>query len=159
VSRGALTGIRHAFTARRAAVAVATSALAALALAIAVVGRGCRVGDPGPDAAVHDLMQAARTGDRKAVFELLSPETQRRLDERAQNATSLVGASVRYTALDLISIGSFEDQPAPGELRVVEQYGDKAVVEIESSAGKARIALVKVDGRWRIDLPEYGSDF
>ncbi len=143
-----------ALTSRRGALAAATSALAALALAIAVVGRGCRVDDPGPDAAVHELLQAARTGDRHAVFELLSPDTQRRLDERAQNATSMVGANVRYTAIDLISIGSFDDQPAPTELRVVEQYGDKAVVEVESSAGPARITLIKIDGRWRIDLTD-----
>jgi len=147
-----------ALTSRRGALAAAASALAALALAIAVLGRGCRVDDPGPDAAVHDLLQAARTGDRQAVFELLSPSVQQRLDERAQNATSLVGANRRYTAMDLISIGSFDDQPAPTELRVVEQYGDKAVVEVESSAGRARIQLIKVDGRWRIELPEYGHD-
>jgi hypothetical protein len=147
-----------ALTSRRGALAAAASALAALALAIAVLGRGCRVDDPGPDAAVHELLQAARTGDRVAVFELLSPDTQRRLDERARNATSLVGANRRYRAMDLISIGSFEDQPAPTELRVVEQYGDKAVVEVESPAGPARITLLKIDGRWRIDLPEYGRD-
>jgi hypothetical protein len=147
-----------ALTSRRGALAAGASALAALALAIAVLGRGCRVDDPGPDAAVHELLQAARTGDRQAVFQLLSPDTQQRLEERAQNATSLVGANRRYRAMDLISIGSFEDQPAPTELRVVEQYGDKAVVEVESPAGRARIALLKIDGRWRIDLPEYGRD-
>jgi hypothetical protein len=123
-----------------------------------VVGRGCRVDDPGPDAAVHELLQAAHAGDRKAVFALLSPDTQRHLEERAQNATSLVGASVRYSAFDLISIGSFDDQPAPSEMRIVEQYGDKAVVELESPAGKARLSLVKIDGRWRIDLSQYGND-
>jgi hypothetical protein len=147
-----------ALASRRGALAAATSALAALALAIAVLGRGCRVDDPGPDAAVHDLITAARANDRKAVFELLSPETQRKLEERAQGATSLVGASVRYSAFDLISIGSFDDQPSPTELRVVELYGDKATVELESASGKARLSLIKVDGRWRIDLPDYGRD-
>ena len=146
-----------ALASRRGALAAGASALAALALAIAVLGRGCRVDDPGPDAAVHDLLAAARAGDRKAIFELLSPDTQRMLAERAQNATSLVGASVRYNAFDLISIGSFDDQPSL-ELRVVEQYGDKATVEIDSNAGKSRLSLVKIDGRWRIDLPAYGRD-
>ena len=147
-----------ALASRRGTIAAGFSALAALALAIGVLGRGCRVDDPGPDAAVHDLLTAARAGDRKAVFELLSPDTQRRLAERAQQATSLVGASVRYSAFDLISIGSFDDQPGPSSLEVVEQYGDKATVQVDSPSGKARIALVKIDGRWRIDLPQYGSD-
>ena len=146
-----------ALASRRGALAAGASALAALALAIAVLGRGCRVDDPGPDAAVHDLVSAARANDRKAVFELLSPDTQRKLEDRARGATSLVGASVRYSPFDLISIGSFDDQ-APIELRVVEQYGDKATVEIDGASGKARLALIKVDGRWRIDLPDYGRD-
>ena len=122
-----------ALASRRGTIAAGFSALAALALAIGVLGRGCRV-------------------------ELLSPDTQRRLAERAQQATSLVGWSVRYSAFDLISIGSFDDQSGPSSLEVVEQYGDKATVEVDSPSGKARVALVKIDGRWRIDLPQYGND-
>ena len=145
----------HALTSRRGAFAAGASALAALALAIAVVGRGCSVDAPGPDAAVHEFLQAARVGDRKAVFDLLSPDTQRHLEENAQAATSKVGASVRYSALDLISIGAFDDQAPPIELRIVTQYGDKAEFEIDGGAGKARLSLVRVDGRWRIDLADY----
>jgi hypothetical protein len=146
-----------ALTSRRGAFAAGASALAALAIAIGVVGRGCSVDAPGPDAAVHDFLEASRVGDRKAVFDLLSPDTQRHLEENAQAATAKVGASVRYTALDLISIGAFDDPPPRTELRVVTQYGDKAEVEIDAGAGKARLALVRVDGHWRIDLPDYGT--
>jgi len=147
-----------ALTSRRRTLAAAASALAAIALAVGVVGRGCRVGAPGPDAAVRALIQAARAGDRQAVYDLLSPATQGRLAERARKATALVGASVRYAPLDLISIGAFGDAPAPSDLDVVEDTGERATVEIETSGGTARLGLVRVDGHWRVDLPGYGTD-
>ena len=83
-----------ALTSRRGAIAAAASALAAIALAAAVLGRGCGVAAPGPDAAVKSLVQAARDGDR-------------------------------------------------------------AVVELGGPTGRARIDVVRIDGRWKIDLPAY----
>jgi hypothetical protein len=146
-----------ALTGRRRAAAAAVSVLAAVAIAGAVVGRGCRVAEPGPEAAVRGMLAAANEGDRRAVFALLSPATQAALEERAQRATELVGSNVRYTALDLIAIGSAEDVPAPTEIEVVDVSGGHAVVEVTSSAGNARLDVVKVDGRWRIDLPSYAA--
>jgi hypothetical protein len=146
-----------ALTGRRRAAAAAVSVLAAVALAVAVVGRGCRVTEPGPEAAVRGMLAAANEGDRRAVFALLSPATQAALEERAQRATELVGSNVRYTALDLIAIGSAEDVPAPTEIEVLDHRGNHAVVEVTSSAGKAQLDVVKVDGRWRIDLPSYAA--
>lgn len=143
-----------ALTSRRGALAAAASALAAIALAAAVLGRGCGVAEPGPDAAVKSLVQAARAGDRRAVWRLLSPATQAALEERARKATDLVGSSTRYTALDLISIGSSDDVPPPTDVRVVWREGDRAVVQIDGPAPD-QIDVVRVDGRWRIDLPAY----
>jgi hypothetical protein len=40
---------------------------------------------------------------------------------------------------------------------VLEDHGEHAVVELVSPAGRARIELLKVNGRWRIDLPQYGG--
>jgi hypothetical protein len=144
-----------ALTSRRRVSAAVLSVVAAVALAIAVVGRGCSVTEPGPDAAVRGLIAAANEGDQAQVFALLSPETQAALVDKAQRATELVGANVRYAATDLIAIGTAEEMSAPTEIRVVEQHGDRAVVEIVSSDGPARLELVKVDGSWRIDLPSY----
>ena len=79
-----------ALTSRRRAIAAAASAVAAMALAAAVVGRGCAVTSPGPDATVRSLVTAARAGDRKAVWQLLSPDTQVRLERQAKEATELV---------------------------------------------------------------------
>ncbi|HEX3760442.1 MAG TPA: hypothetical protein VHW23_17120 [Kofleriaceae bacterium] len=146
-----------ALTSRRSTLAAVASALAAAALAAAVAGRSCRVTQPGPEAAVRDLLQAAKAGDRDAVLELLSPATQDRLAAQARHATDLVGAAQRYTARDLISIGSSDGVPSPTDLTVLEEHADRAAVEVASPAGRARIDLVKQAGRWRIDLPQYGS--
>ena len=139
---------------RRSTLAAVATALAAMALAIAVAGRSCRVTQPGPEVTVRDMIQAAKAGDREMVFELLTPATRARLDAEAKHATDLVGAAVRYTAKDLISIGSSDGVATATDITVLEQRGDHAVVELVSPAGRSRIALDKIDGRWRIDLPQ-----
>lgn len=146
-----------ALTSRRSTIAAVASALAAMALAAAVAGRSCRVTQPGPEVAVREMLQAAKTGDRDAVFELLSPRTRTRLEAEAKRATDLVGAATRYTAKDLISIGSSDGVAPPTDITVVQERGDRAVVEVVSPAGRSRMELVKVEGRWRIDLPSYGN--
>ena len=146
-----------ALTSRRGALAAVASALAAMALAAAVAGRSCRVTEPGPEAAVRDMIQAAKTGDRDMVYELLTPAVRDRLDAEAKRATDLVGAAQRYRAKDLISIGSSDGVADPTDITVLEEHGDRAVVEVVSAAGRARLGLVKLDGRWHIDLPAYGA--
>jgi len=146
-----------ALTSRRSTLAAVASALAAMALAAAVLGRSCRVSQPGPEAAVRDMIQAAKTDDHNAVFDLLTPATRDRLAAQARRATDLVGASQRYTAKDLISIGSSDGVPDPTDITVIEDRGDHAVVELVSPAGRARVELLKINGRWRIDLPQYGG--
>jgi hypothetical protein len=147
-----------ALTSRRSTVAAVLSAFAAMAFAAAVAGRGCRVTEPGPEAAVRDMFQAAKTGDRDAVFELLAPQTRAHLEAEAKHATDLVGAAVRYTAKDLVSLGTSDNIAPPTDITVVDERGDTAVVEIVSPAGRARLSLIRVDGRWRIDLPQYLTD-
>jgi hypothetical protein len=142
---------------RRSTIAAVASALAAMALAAAVAGRSCRVTQPGPDVTVRDLLQAARTGDRDLVLELLAPATRARLEAQAKRATDLNGAATRYTAKDLISVGASDALSTPTHITVIEEREELAVVEIVSAAGRARIQLVKTGGRWRVELPQYGS--
>ncbi len=146
-----------ALPSRRSTIAAVASALAAMALAAAVAGRSCRVTQPGPEVAVREMLQAAKTGDRDAVFALLSPATRSRLEAEAKRATDLVGAATRYAPKDLVSIGSSDSVAPPTDITVVEERGDRAVVEVVSPAGRSRMELVKVEGRWRIDLPSYGN--
>lgn len=142
---------------RRSTVAAVASALAAMALAVAVAGRSCRVTTPGPEVAVRDLLAAAKAGDRDAIFELLTPATRARLEAEAKRATDLVGAAVRYTAKDLISIGASDGVAPPTDITVIDQRGDRATIEIVSPQGRARLELVKAEGRWRVDLPQFGA--
>jgi hypothetical protein len=102
---------------------------------------------------VRDLLQAAKTNNRDLVFELLTPATRDRLEAQAKRATDLVGAAVRYTAKDLISIGATDELSTPTDITVIDQRGDRAVVEIISAEGRSRLELIKIDGRWRVDLP------
>ena len=141
---------------RRSTAAAVASALAAMALAAAVAGRSCRVTAPGPEATVNDLVQAAKQGDRDTVYELLSPATRARLEAQAKRATDYVGGTVRYSAKDLISINT-GDPTTPTDVTVIRESSDTAQVEIVSSAARARLELVQIDGRWRVDLPEYGA--
>lgn len=141
---------------RQSTIAAVASAIAAIALAVAVAGGSCRVALPGPEVTVHDLLRAAQAGNRDAIFELLTPATQRQLGAEAQRAIDLNGASVRYTPKDMISIGSSATASTPKEIRVIEQRGDRATVEIVASAGKSRLHLEKWGGKWRIALPGYG---
>ncbi|MBP6837636.1 MAG: hypothetical protein KBG28_31835 [Kofleriaceae bacterium] len=143
-----------ALTSRRRALAAGASAITAVVLAAAVAGRSCQVAGAGPEDVVREMLAAARAGDRASVHELLSPQTRERLTQAAQRATDLVGASIRYTALDMISIGS-TDAPAPTDVTVVERLGDTAVVELVGPSGRARVRTVKVGARWRIELPDY----
>jgi HEAT repeat protein len=145
-----------ALSTRRSTIAAVASALAAMALAAAVAGRSCRVTPPGPEATVRDLVQAAKTGDRDAVFELLTPATRDRLEAEARVATDLAG-SARYTAKDLISIEAGDPSATPTDITVIEEHGDRAIVEIVSTAGRARLVLLHVDGRWRVDLANYDA--
>ncbi len=147
-----------ALTTRRSTVAAVASAIAAMAIAAAVAGRSCRVSQRGPEAAVRDMLQAARTGDLDTAFELLSPATRAGLEAQARRATDLVGASERFSAKGLVSVGSSDGVPAPTDITVLDELDDRAVVEIVSPAGRARVELVRVGGRWLIELPAYGRD-
>ena len=73
-----------------------------------------------------------------------------------ERATDLVGASIRYTAKDLVSIGSSDNIAAPTDITVLEEHDDRATVEVVSPAGRSRMSLVKIEGRWKIDIPAYG---
>jgi hypothetical protein len=147
-----------ALTTRRSTVAAVASALAAMAIAAAVAGRSCRVSQRGPEAAVRDVLQAARAGDVDTVLVLLSPATRAGLEAEARRATDLVGASERFAPKALISLGSFEGISAPTDITVLEERGDRAVVEIVSPAGRSRLELVRISGRWLVDLPAYGRE-
>jgi hypothetical protein len=144
-----------ALTSRRSTVAALVSIVAAMALAVAVAGRSCRVSQPGPEAAVRDMLRAAMTGDRDAVYDLLGPETHRRLEAEAKRASDLVGATLRYTPRDLVSVGSSEGLMLPSDIIVLEETDDRAVVLVVRGEDRERMELVRYDGRWLVEIQQY----
>jgi hypothetical protein len=141
---------------RRRAIAGATSALAAVALAAAVAGRGCSAEDETPTGVVRAFAQAARAGDREAIFELLGPQTRQRLTEAARRATHLVGGSRRFEPLDLISVGRMGERSVPQRFEMRQQGARAATVEaVDVSGNRSSITVVRVEGGWRVELPDY----
>lgn len=143
-----------ALSTHRRSLAAGASAITAIVLAVAVAGRSCQVEGTGPEQVVRQMLAAAKAGNRAAVHALLAPETQDRLAQAARRATDLVGTSSRYSALDMISIGS-SSAPAPTDVTVVERFEDSAVVELVGPGGRARVRTIRVGSAWRIDLPGY----
>lgn len=120
-----------------------------MALAVAVAGRGCGGEDDEPEAAARAFDEAARAGDRDAVFELLGPATQEALEQRAARASEL--DEHRYEPLDMVALGTGDDERASFELE--RRDGDSAIVNVVRG-GKVRgqLSMVRIDGSWRVEL-------
>jgi hypothetical protein len=132
-------------TKRRLMAAVATVTVAAM-LAVASSGRGCAVGDGTPAG-------AARAGDKRATWELLGPRTRARVVATAQAATEKVGGARRYGPLDVLDVTAREQSYEPTDVVTRTENGDAAVVDVLGPAGRRdELELVKVDGRWRVEL-------
>ena len=134
--------------------AVATVTVAAM-LAVASSGRGCAVGDGTPAGAARAFVTAARAGDKRATWELLGPRTRERVIATAQAATEKVGGARRYGPLDVLDVTAREQSYEPTDVvvRTKSDDGDAAVVDILGPAGRRDVLdLVRVDGRWRVEL-------
>ena len=137
---------------RRRALAATVTALAAVALAVAVAGRGCRADEDSPEGVVRAFDTAARAGDRDAVFELLGPNTQRALTERAHRASEL--GEKRYQPADMVGL-SAPDQAPRAQFELEHRDGDRAIVGVIPDRGdRTRMTVVRVKRRWRVELLE-----
>lgn len=137
---------------RRVLAAVATAA-GALALALVATGRGCAPLDSTPDGAARAFVEAARSGDRHAVWQLLGPESRAELEIAARAATDNVGGTRRFAPLDVLDVGAPTGPTGPTGFRVLERRGDQATVEIaRADGGRDHLRAVRVRGRWRIEL-------
>jgi hypothetical protein len=142
---------------RRVLAAVATAA-AALVLALVIGGRGCAPVDATPDGAARAFVSAARSGDKKAVWVLLGPDTKKRLEAAAVAATDNVGGKRRFGPLDVLDVGAGDTAWSPSGYRVLDHHGDAARVEVQGERGqKSVLSLVRVDGRWRVELGAAGT--
>lgn len=149
---------------RRRAITLVASALAAVALAAAVAGRACSVEDYSPEGAARAFVEAANAGDRRAIYELLGPETKARLAHASRRATDLVGGGTRFDALDLVGLGTPLESGSPTEVVVkrrvsAEEANDErgyTLVEVVDTSGRrAELRLVEIGGNWRVEVPAY----
>jgi hypothetical protein len=149
---------------RRRAITLVASALAAVAFAAAVAGRGCSVEDDSPEGAARAFVEAARAGDRQAVFELLGPETRAKVARASQRATELVGGGTRFEELDLVGLGKPSETAAPKEFVVKRRVsaeeagaerGYTLVDVVDANGARSELRLVEISGNWRVEIPDY----
>ncbi len=135
---------------------VATLATVAIALAFAAVasGRGCTPVDATPEGTARAFVSAARSGDRRAVWALLGPTTQARLTVAAEGATARVGGTRRYTPEDMLDVRATDGHFAPTSYRTLNDSSGTAQVALDGPSGQSdTLDLVRVDNRWRVELP------
>jgi hypothetical protein len=128
--------------------------LGAICLASALAA-GCpnrAASDETPEGALTIFLAAMNDGDRGRAYDLLDPDAQRVLRERASRASREAGQEL-----------------APSEMLAVDRFvlrwdiyrmtsrieGDEAQVEATGNVEgqRATVDLRRVDGRWRVVLP------
>ncbi len=136
----------------------AAGAVTALALALSVALGGCRPKQPNetPEGAVRELVEQLKGLDgtersAKAAFELLSGETKKNLELRAQRYSNASGKHIEPEMM--LAPASFILRFNPREL-VSEIKGGYAIVRARGLLREesADIRCVYESGGWRVDV-------
>ncbi len=128
----------------------ATTAALLLAAGLA----GCPQRDPPPDATYRALARAMADRDEDAAWALLSADTRRKLEERAQAAAAAAPGVVPASARALLAGDAARGVPPARSIQVREAGPDRAVLEVEAPGAPPRsVVLVREGGAWRVDLP------
>jgi hypothetical protein len=116
---------------------------------------GCSNGDPGssPESAVANLVSAARSGDRSAVYQRLGPKTRARIEEILAAARKSGGARL-LRAEDLVTVGWVPPAWEATAIRELRRQDDEAEVDVASAAGDHEtVTAVREGKRWTVELP------
>jgi hypothetical protein len=138
---------------RRGTAARGLRALTALAC-FAALG-GCSSGEPGasPEAAVAQLIAAARSGDRAAVYHRLGPRTRGHIEDILASARKSGGARLLRPE-DLVTVGWVPPAWEATSIHELHREGDQAEVDVASAAGDHQaITVVREGKRWMVELP------
>ena len=131
-------------------------AVAALAIACLVAtAPGCSVSEPGasPEVAVAQLISAARSGDRAAVYHRLGPRTRGHIEDILAAARKSGGARL-LRAEDLVTVGWVPPAWEATSIHELHRQGDEAEVDVSSAAGDHQaITVVREGKRWMVELP------
>jgi len=130
--------------------------LAALAAAcLAGAPLGCSSSEPGasPEAAVAQLISAARSGDRAAVYHRLGPRTRGHIEDILAAARKSGGARLLRPE-DLVTVGWVPPAWEATSIHELHRQGDEAEVDVASAAGDHQaITVVREGKRWMVELP------
>jgi len=137
--------------ARRAGRGLAVALVAWLAAA----SSGCSSSEPGasPEAAVAQLISAARSGDRAAVYHRLGPRTRGHIEDILAAARKSGGARLLRPE-DLVTVGWVPPAWDATSIHELHRQDDEAEVDVASAAGDHQaITVVREGKRWMVELP------
>jgi hypothetical protein len=139
---------------------VSRGARALLLFAAALATAGCQEADEArtPAGAVRAFARAAdahsTSRDRERVCSLIGPRTRARLEASARLATQQAGARRPFEWKEMLIVGMARPRHELTQVRVVEEHGDRAVVETRSVGGAPETVEVVREGElWKIELP------
>lgn len=139
---------------------VGVGALGAVSLLV-LAGCGKPKEDRSPTGVVKRFLAAsfkAETAERhKALYELLGPRTRARLKASADRATAATGGKRTYAPYEMLSASfrpSAKGDWTPKKFKLLSSGETTARVEVrgEKKGERQVVSLVKVKGRWRIEL-------
>ena len=122
-------------------------------LVITLIGAACSVrgGASSPEGAVRQFVQAARAGDREAVYRRLGPRTRAHIEELARRTAS--SAQVVLRPEELLSVGWAAPAWEVETVRTARREGDSADVEVASAAGdRQTVHVVKDLDDWKLEV-------
>jgi hypothetical protein len=128
--------------------------LGALAV-LATAPLGCSSTESGasPEAAVAQLISAARSGDRAAVYHRLGPRTRGHIEDILAAARKSGGARLLRPE-DLVTVGWVPPAWDATSIHELHRQGDEAEVDVASAAGDHQAITVVREGKhWMVELP------
>lgn len=138
---------------RRLIAPLVTASLAVLLWVTVTSERGCASPSSSPVAAARAFIQAARGGDKQAVWDWLGPKTRQSLHQAAKRATETVGGARRFTALDLLDVTPQETPYRGAEVTLRQGNLTRTVVDVVGPSGQRdSMELVHEGGMWRVEL-------
>jgi hypothetical protein len=123
-------------------------------MALAVVLLGC--GGPRwdkPDEAYKTFSAALRKNDVQTAWSGLSAETKKAVEERSKAVSAASGGTVKDDPMLMFFASGYKPLPQ-GDVKVVSEEGQSAVVEVAVGSTTQSQRMLKEGGRWTVDLTD-----
>jgi hypothetical protein len=107
-----------------------------------------------PDEAYKAFSQALRKGEVQAAYGALSADTKKVIEARSKAVSEASGGSVKDEPMLMVFASGYKPLPQ-GDLKVLKEEGQSAVVEIAFDGGATQTQLMTKEGdRWTVNLTE-----